>query len=156
MYFALHHHSYLYLCSISVNMVTMALSCLPYAGIMLGQRRRRWSNIKPALGQGVVFAWLIGVFGEEGGGGCWYWCMRSTGSQGQSLTYNQRANLGRRLFYIPYSEWNKLFTSRTVLFKHVVKFDIFSAPPSRVKINNMSPTETPVLSPPPWDWTVPP
>ena len=70
MYFALHHHSYLYLCSISVNMVTMALSCLPYAGLMLGQRRRRWSN-----GQGVVFAWLIGVFGEGGGrgGGCWYW-----------------------------------------------------------------------------------
>ena len=28
----------------------------PDAGLMLVQRRRRWTNIEPALGQGVVFA----------------------------------------------------------------------------------------------------
>ena len=26
-------------------------------GLMLGQHRRRWPNMKPALGQRVVFAW---------------------------------------------------------------------------------------------------
>ena len=30
------------------------------AGLMLAQRRRRWSNISPALGQRVVFAGLHG------------------------------------------------------------------------------------------------
>ena len=28
---------------------------VPNAGFMLGQRRRRWPNIKPALGQRLVF-----------------------------------------------------------------------------------------------------
>ena len=31
------------------------------AGFMLGQRRRRWPNIKPALDERLVFAgWYIG------------------------------------------------------------------------------------------------
>ena len=30
--------------------------CLPSAGLMLAQRRRRWANIDPALGEHLVFA----------------------------------------------------------------------------------------------------
>ena len=33
---------------------------LPSAGLMLGQRRWRWANIKPALGEHIVFAGLPG------------------------------------------------------------------------------------------------
>ena len=32
--------------------------CWPNAGLMLAQRRRRWDNFKPALGQQIVFAGL--------------------------------------------------------------------------------------------------
>ena len=33
----------------------------PYVGLMLGQRRRRWANIKPTLGQPLVFAGMAHV-----------------------------------------------------------------------------------------------
>ena len=32
---------------------------LPNAGLMLGQRRRRWPGIKPALGEHLVFAGIV-------------------------------------------------------------------------------------------------
>ena len=32
---------------------------LPNAGLKLGQRRRRWPNFKPALGERLVFPWII-------------------------------------------------------------------------------------------------
>ena len=35
---------------------SLALETLTQAGSMLGQRRRRWTNIEPTLGQYLVFA----------------------------------------------------------------------------------------------------
>ena len=34
-------------------------TCSPNAGLMLAQRRRRWANIRPALGQRGVFVGLV-------------------------------------------------------------------------------------------------
>ena len=34
-------------------------------GLMLGQRRRRWANIKPAQGQRFVFSWKEKQLGER-------------------------------------------------------------------------------------------
>ena len=33
----------------------------PNAGLMMGQRRRRWANINPALGKRLVFAGMAGL-----------------------------------------------------------------------------------------------
>ena len=43
---------------------------LPNAGLMLGQRRRRWANINPALGQrlvlaGFVHCWFVQCYSQQ-------------------------------------------------------------------------------------------
>ena len=35
-------------------------------GSMLGQRRRRWANIKPTLGEGLVFTGIVTVLSQSG------------------------------------------------------------------------------------------
>ena len=47
------------------------MRCLPNAGIMLGQRRRRWLNNKPALGKHCVFAGLSITQSSHGDGKSW-------------------------------------------------------------------------------------
>ena len=39
--------------------VISVVNTIPNAGLMLGQRRRRWTNIKPALGQHLVLSGLF-------------------------------------------------------------------------------------------------
>ena len=47
------------------------MKCLPNAGIMLGQRHRRWLNNKPALGKHCVFAGLSITQSFHGDGKSW-------------------------------------------------------------------------------------
>ena len=60
-------HSALHACalahwSLSVKPCTLAANVRrwPHAGLLLGQRRRRWTTIKPALGQSLVSVWRTG------------------------------------------------------------------------------------------------
>ena len=39
--------------------------CLPCAGVMVGQRLRRWPNIKPTQGQVLEYSGLLPQFGEN-------------------------------------------------------------------------------------------
>ena len=54
---------------------------------------------------------------------------------------------GVKFFLINFGHTLREIYFKNFLYKHVIKFEIFSAPPSRVEINNLSATKT--ENPPP-------
>ena len=46
-------------CKCKKGPIPTSTTDFPNAGLMLAQRRRRWANISPALGQRVVFDGII-------------------------------------------------------------------------------------------------
>ena len=70
-------------------------------------------------------------------------------SGGVAWVFFEIYNFGQTLHEI-----NNLFQKLIYANNHVIKFEFFSTPPSRVEINNLSATEK--CPPPPGDWMVAP
>ena len=96
----------------------------PNAGLMLGQRLRRWSSIHPASGESLVFCWnVFGVIGYFCNltlhvSSLWYACVPPLNSQKKNMIYkiwlrerniinqNWNTNVQQKKYSHAFKYWN--------------------------------------------------